>query len=79
MEQQDGLLQMLLGSVMTQVAVLRFLLQEKIIDRKRLLDFLQQRGQTWGKTATDEALIPLVTLVTALEPDEEPEFPKTIH
>jgi hypothetical protein len=71
---EDELLQML-----TQVAIFRFLIEERMIDRDRLVRSLEKRGQVWGKTASDEALLPLVALVTALGSDEEPEFPTTFH
>ena len=75
----DDLLRMLMGATMTQVALFRFLLEEKIIDRDRLVAFLQKQGEKWGATATVEDLLPLVVIKTALESNEEPAFPKTFH
>jgi hypothetical protein len=80
MKNIENLMQMALGATMTQVALCRFLLREKVIDRDRLLAFLEERGQRWGKSASDEALVPLVTIIAALQTDEEAEaFPATFH
>jgi hypothetical protein len=76
---EDGILEMIAGATMTQVAILRFLIEEGLIDRGRLMAFLEKRGTMWGKTASDEALTPLVAIVTAIASVEEPEFPKTFH
>jgi len=79
MKEEDRLLQMILGSTMTQAVLFRFLLKERLIDRERLLTFLEERASVWGKTASDEALLPLAAIRTALQSDEEPSAPKTFH
>jgi hypothetical protein len=73
------LLDLVMGATMTQTALCRFLIEEKVIDRGRLVAFLEARGKSWGKTASDEALLPLVILKMAVEPDEETAFPATFH
>ena len=41
-KQTDELLQMIVGSTMTQVALMRFLVQEKVINRDKLVKFLEK-------------------------------------
>jgi hypothetical protein len=79
MSETDILLKMLMGTTMTQAALFRFLLDEKLIDRDRLMAFLQKQGERWGKNASDVELLPLVVIKTALESTEEPLFPATFH
>lgn len=80
MQDKESLLQIAMGATMTQVAICRFLIREKVIDRDRLLSFLADRGQRWGKTASGEAMLPLVVITAALQTDEEAEtFPGTFH
>lgn len=79
MKDIENLMHIALGATMTQVALCRFLFREKVIDRDRLMVFLEDRGQRWGKTASDEALLPLVMIIAALQTDEEVEFPQTFH
>ena len=71
----EKLMHMVLGATMTQVALCRFLIGESVIDRQRLLAFLEKRGVQWSKTSSDEALLPLVTVLTRIKPVEEPDFP----
>src|SRR5438105_15938895 len=71
----EKLMHMVLGATMTQVALCRFLIRESVIDRRRLLVFLEERGIQWGKTSSDEALLPLVTILTRVKTAEEPDFP----
>src|SRR5437588_9036243 len=71
----EKLMHMILGATMTQVALCRFLIRESVIDRQRLLIFLEKRGVQWSKTSSDEALLPLVTVLTRVKPLEEPDFP----
>jgi hypothetical protein len=71
----EKLMHMILGATMTQVALSRFLIREGIIDGGRLVVFLEERGVHWSKIASDEALLPLVTLVTRVRGPEEPDFP----
>src|ERR1700730_14910800 len=71
----EKLMHMVLGATMTQVALCRFLIAEGVIDRQRLLAFLEKRGVQWSKTSSDEALLPLVTVLARVKPVEEPDFP----
>src|SRR5438105_15737110 len=71
----EKLMHMILGATMTQVALCRFLTRESIIDRRRLLTFLEDRGIQWSKTSSDEALLPLVTILSRVKAVEEPDFP----
>jgi hypothetical protein len=71
----EKLLHMILGATMTQVALCRFLIREDITDRQRLLTFLEERGVQWSKTSSDEALLPLITILTRVKAAEEPDFP----
>src|SRR5436190_19100739 len=71
----EKLLHMILGATMTQVALCRFLIREDIMDRQRLLTFLEERGVQWSKTSSDEALLPLITILTRVKAAEEPDFP----
>jgi len=71
----EKLMHMVLGATMTQVALCRFLIGEGVIDRQRLLAFLEKRGVQWSKTSSDEALLPLVTVLARVKPVEEPDFP----
>ena len=71
----EKLLHMVLGATMIQVALSRFLIRESIIDGQRLIAFLDERGAQWSKIASDDALLPLVTLVTRIKGAEEPDFP----
>jgi hypothetical protein len=75
----EKLLHMILGATMTQVALSRFLIREGIIDGQRLIDLLDQRGVQWSKTASDDALLPLVTLMTRIKGAEEPDFPHRVR
>ena len=69
------LMHMVLGATMTQVALCRFLIEESVIDRRRLIAFLEKRGIQWSKTGSDEALLPLVTVLTRVQAGKEPDFP----
>jgi hypothetical protein len=71
----EKLMHLVLGTTMTQVALCRFLIRESIIDRRRLLTFLEDRGVEWTKTSSDEALLPLVTILSRVKSVEEPDFP----
>jgi hypothetical protein len=71
----EKLMHMVLGATMAQVALCRFLIRESVIDRRRLLIFLEDRGVQWSKTSSDEALLPLVTILSRVKPVEEPDFP----
>src|SRR6266542_4231297 len=71
----EKLMHMVLGATMTQVALCRFLIRESVIDRRRVLAFLEDRGVQWSKTSSDEALLPLVTVLTRIKSVEEPDFP----
>ena len=73
------LMESILGALMVQVSMYRFLVKENVIDRDRLLAFLAERGEAWGKTATAEALFPLATVMSVLAAKEEPAFPQTVH
>jgi hypothetical protein len=75
----DQILDLLMGAIMTQVALCRFLIRENTVQKRELLAYLDERGQTWGKTASVVALLPLVTLKAALESAQEPNFPTTLH
>src|ERR1700694_5606128 len=75
----EKLMHMVLGATMTQVALCRFLIRESVIDRRRLLAFLEDRGVQWSKTSSDEALLPLVTVLTRIKPAEEPDFPASLR
>jgi hypothetical protein len=55
----EKVLHMLLGATITQVALSRFFIRERIIDGQRLIAFLEERGVQWSKTASDDALLPL--------------------
>jgi hypothetical protein len=77
-QRPDSLLEFTMGSIMTQVALCRFLIRENVIQKDRLISYFDERGQSWGKTANAEALLALVTIKTALTSDEEPSFP-TVH
>jgi hypothetical protein len=72
-------MELILGSLMVQASLYRFLVKEKIVDRDRLLAFFEERGQSWGKTASDLALLPLSTVAAILGATEEPAFPQTLH
>lgn len=73
------MLNLILGSLMVQVTMYRYLVRENVLDKQKLFAFLEERGASWGKTASDEALFPLATVMAMLSAKEEPdEFP-TLH
>ena len=71
----EKLMHMILGATMTQVAICRFLIRETRIDRQRLLMFFEECGMKWSKTSSDEALLPLITILTRVKLADEPDFP----
>ena len=74
----EKLMHIILGTTMTQVAICRYLVQEGIIEQQGLLAFLEQRGIQWSKTSSDEALLPLVTILSRVKLADEPDFPVTL-
>jgi hypothetical protein len=67
------------GSVMTQVAICRFLVDEGIIDRARLVAYVDKKRKLWEKAAGPEGGVAAQILLTGVASEKEPEYPKTLH
>jgi len=78
MKTQDELLQIVLGSLMVQVSMYRFLLRENVMEKDKLLQFLAERAVSWEQNASSDAMFPLETVMAMLAAKEEPKIP-TLH
>jgi hypothetical protein len=67
------------GGMMTQVALCRFLIDEGIIDRSKLLAWLDAKRRRWEPTAGPAGTAAVRILMTGVASQREPEFPKTLH
>jgi hypothetical protein len=67
------------GSVITQVAVCRFLIQEGVIDRQKLVAWVDGKRQLWEQSAGPAGGGAARLFLTGIASEREPEFPKTMH
>jgi hypothetical protein len=67
------------GSVMTQVAICRFLINEGIIDRGRLVAWIDAKRKLWEASAGPEGGVAAQIFLTGVSSEKEPEFPRTLH
>jgi hypothetical protein len=67
------------GSIMTQVAVCRFLIQEGVIDREKLVAWVDVKRQLWEDSAGPVGGAAARVFLTGIASEHEPEFPKTMH
>ena len=70
----DQIMEYSMGTTMTQVALCRFLIREKVIQKDRLLAYLDERAAAWSQTASTESLLALSTLIEGLDSEGEPPF-----
>jgi hypothetical protein len=72
-------LELVLGAMMTQSAILDFLVQKGVIERAPLLEHLAKRRVAWEKTATPLALFPVDVLASILAGRQPPKPPGSLH
>jgi hypothetical protein len=68
-------LEMIIGALMAQSAVLDFLVKERVIERDPLLEHLASRRVSWEKTATPNALFAIDLLASILAGRQPPRPP----
>ena len=67
------------GSVMTQVALCRFLIDEGIIERAKLVSWMDAKRVLWESGAGPAGGVAAKILLTGIASEKEPEFPTTLH
>jgi hypothetical protein len=67
------------GTIMTQVALCRFLISKGIIDRSELVSYVDTKRQLWEASAGPAGGGAAQILLTGIYSEREPEFPKTVH
>ena len=67
------------GTVMTQVAICRFLIAKGIIDRSELVSWIDAKRQLWEASAGPSGGGAAQILLIGISSEREPEFPKTVH
>jgi hypothetical protein len=66
------LLEMMMGALMVQTTICRFLIKEGIIDRASLVAHLAERRVSWEKTAPAGALFPVDFVMNVVSQQQEP-------
>ena len=74
-DQNSEMLEMVLGSIMAQSAVLEFLVKQGVIEHVPLLEHLAARRVAWERTATPNALFPIDLLSAVLAGRQPPRPP----
>ena len=77
--QERETLEMILGAMMAQSAVLEFLVKERVIERDPLLEYLAFRRVSWEKTATPNALFAIDVLSSILAGRQPPPPPGSLN
>lgn len=72
-------LEMIMGVMMAQSAVLEFLVKERIIERDPLIEHLAFRRVSWEKTATPNALFAIDLLASILAGRQPPPPPGPLN
>jgi hypothetical protein len=67
------------GAIMTQVAICRFLVNEGIIDRGKLVAWIDAKRVLWEQSAGPAGGAAARILLAGISAEREPEFPKTLH
>jgi hypothetical protein len=78
-DQNREMLEMVIGAVMAQSAVLDFLVKQKVIEQTALLEHLARRRVSWEKTATPNALFSVDLLLSILAGRPAPRPPGTLN
>jgi hypothetical protein len=77
--EEQELLEMLVGALMAQPAVCEFLVKSGVIKRAALIEHLVERRVSWEKTATQNALYPVDVLSALLAGRQPPPRPSALH
>jgi hypothetical protein len=72
-------LEIILGVVMAQSAILDFLIKNKVIESGPLIEHLAGRRTSWEKTATANALFSIDVLLSLLAGKQPPPAPGSLH
>jgi len=67
------------GSIMTQVALCRFLIDEGVIERGKLVAWMDTKRALWEQSAGPAGGVAARIFLTGIASEKEPEFPKTLH
>jgi hypothetical protein len=82
-DKNTELLEMLMGILVTQATLCRYLVREKVIDRASIVAYLAERRVAWERTASPGALMPIdfvmALIVQQQEPNEVPPAPASLH
>jgi hypothetical protein len=78
-DQNREALEMLIGVIMTQSALIDFLIKTKVIESGPLIEHLATRRIAWEKTATPTALFSIDMLASLLAGKQPPPAPGSVH
>ncbi len=78
-DQSREMLEIVMGALMAQSAVLEFLVKQRVIERAPLLEHLVARRVAWEKTATPNALFSIDVLSSILAGRQPPQPPASLH
>ena len=78
-DQSRETLELVLGAMMAQSAVLDFLVKQRVIEAAPLLEHLAARRVSWEKTATPNALFPIDVLSSILAGRNPPKPPGPLN
>lgn len=78
-DQSREMLEIVMGALMAQSAVLDFLVKKGVIEHAPLLEHLAARRVAWEKTATPNALFSIDLLSSILAGRQPPKYPGPLH
>jgi hypothetical protein len=78
-DQSREMLEVVMGAVMAQSAVLEFLIKQRVIEHAPLLEHLAARRVAWESTATPNALFSIDLLSSILAGRQPPKPPGPLN
>jgi hypothetical protein len=72
-------LELALGTIMAESALIEFLIMKGVIERDPLLEYFAAKIVSWEKTATPLALFPIQTLGALTAGRQPPAPPSSLH
>jgi hypothetical protein len=78
-DQSKEMLEMVIGAMMAQSALLEFLVKQKVIEHAPLLEHLAARRVVWEKVATPNALFSIDLLLSILAGSPPPRPPGRLN
>ncbi|MGY8705124.1 hypothetical protein RAD16_05195 [Bradyrhizobium sp. 18BD] len=78
-DQGRDALEMIIGSMMAQSAIIEFLVKQGVIERDPLLEHLASRRVSWESTATPNALFAIDLLSSILAGRQPPRPPGPLN